>query len=47
MVLTSKEEENKVPAAEQTKNDAASEENEKLKAELAKLRAEMESKKSE
>ena len=42
-----KEEDNPEVAAVQTEIDTAAEENEKLKAELAQLRAEMESKKSE
>ena len=42
-----KEEENQEAAAVQTEMDAAAAENEKLKAELAQLRAEMEGKKDE
>lgn len=47
MIGQKKEEENEEAAAVQTEIDIAAEENEKLKAELAQLRAEMESKKSE
>ena len=47
MIGKKKEEENEEAAAVQSEIDAAAEENKKLKAELAQLRAEMESKKSE
>ncbi len=47
MIGKKKEEENEEAAAVQTEINTAAEENEKLKAELAQLRAEMESKKSE
>ena len=47
MIGKKKEDENEQTAAVQTEIDTAAEENEKLKAELAQLRAEMESKKSE
>ncbi len=47
MIGKKKEEENPEVAAVQTEMDTAAEENEKLKAELAQLRAEMENKKSE
>ena len=47
MIGKKKEEEKGEAAAVQTEIDTAAEENEKLKAELAQLRAEMESKKSE
>ena len=47
MIGKKKEDENEETAAVQTEIDTAAEENEKLKAELAQLRAEMESKKSE
>ena len=47
MIGKKKEDENEEAAAVQTEIDATAEENEKLKAELAQLRAEMESKKSE
>ena len=47
MIGKKKEEDDPETAAVQTEIDSAAEENEKLKAELAQLRAEMESKKSE
>ena len=47
MIGKKKEEENPEVAAVRTEMDTAAEENEKLKAELAQLRAEMENKKSE
>lgn len=47
MIGKKKEEENEEAATVQTEIDTAAEENERLKAELAQLRAEMESKKSE
>ena len=47
MIGKKKEDENEETAAVQTEIDTAAEENEKLKAELAQLRTEMESKKSE
>ena len=47
MIGKKKEEENEETAAVQTEIDTAAAENEKLKAELAQLRAEMESRKSE
>lgn len=47
MLVTKKEEETEASAAEQSKLDAVSEENEKLKVELAQLRAEMENQKRE
>lgn len=47
MVVKKKEEVSEETTAIQTEKDATAEENEKLKAELAQLRAEMESKKSE